>query len=59
MVGGSLVVGACLLVLGWTSEIVGIFMSEGESVCDSLWCDGSDISGPMILGSGTETLDGR
>ena len=28
MVGGSLVVGLCLLVLGWTSEIVGIFVSE-------------------------------
>ncbi|KAK2758830.1 hypothetical protein FQN54_003522 [Arachnomyces sp. PD_36] len=30
MVGGSLVVGVCLLVLGWTSEIVGIFMDESE-----------------------------
>jgi hypothetical protein len=28
MVGGSLVVGLCLLILGWTSEIVAVFVSE-------------------------------
>ncbi|KAL2041407.1 hypothetical protein N7G274_005789 [Stereocaulon virgatum] len=28
MVGGSLVVGLCLLVLGWTSEIVAVFISD-------------------------------
>ena len=28
MIGGSLIVGLCLVVLGWTSEIVGIFVSE-------------------------------
>ena len=28
MIGGSLIVGLCLLVLGWTSEIVGIFITE-------------------------------
>lgn len=33
MIGGSVVVGACLLVLGWTSEIVGVFMGETERVC--------------------------
>lgn len=37
MVVGSVVVGACLLVLGWTSEIVGIFMNESESVCVFSW----------------------
>lgn len=34
MIGGSIVVGICLLILGWTSEIVGIFMNESERVCD-------------------------
>ena len=28
MVGGSLIVGACLVVLGWTAEIVGLFVTE-------------------------------
>ena len=28
MVGGALVVGLCLLILGWTAEIVGLFVSE-------------------------------
>lgn len=32
MVGGSLVVAACLLVLGWTSEIVGAFVADEERV---------------------------
>lgn len=32
MIGGALVVGACLLVLGWTAEIVGIFISEPATV---------------------------
>ncbi|KAJ9263182.1 hypothetical protein DTO195F2_3160 [Paecilomyces variotii] len=30
MVGGSLVVAACLLVLGWTSELVGAFVADEE-----------------------------
>jgi solute carrier family 45 protein 1/2/4 len=30
MVIGSVVVAACLLVLGWTKEIVGYFVEEGE-----------------------------
>lgn len=30
MVVGSLVVGVCLLVLGWTKEIVGLFVEDGE-----------------------------
>lgn len=30
MVIGSIVVAACLLVLGWTKEIVGHFVEEGE-----------------------------
>lgn len=32
MIAGSLVVGACLLVLGWTSEIVGIFVKDANKV---------------------------
>lgn len=32
MVVGSILVALCLLVLGWTSELVGIFMSEGPKV---------------------------
>ena len=30
MVIGSVIVGACLLVLGWTKEIVGFFVEEGD-----------------------------
>lgn len=30
MVVGSFVVGACLMVLGWTKEIVAHFVEEGE-----------------------------
>jgi solute carrier family 45 protein 1/2/4 len=30
MVIGSAIVAACLLVLGWTKEIVGCFVAEGE-----------------------------
>src|SRR3954452_2244589 len=30
MVLGSFLVGACLIVLGWTKEIVGHFVEEGE-----------------------------
>ena len=32
MIGGSLIVGLCLIVLGWTSEIVGIFVQEASLV---------------------------
>jgi hypothetical protein len=35
MVLGSLVVGMSLLVLGWTSEIVGYFVQEEETACHS------------------------
>jgi solute carrier family 45 protein 1/2/4 len=31
MVIGSLIVAACLLILGWTKEIVGIFISDEET----------------------------
>ncbi|KAI9842296.1 MAG: hypothetical protein M1837_007366 [Sclerophora amabilis] len=31
MVGGAILVAICLLVLGWTAEIVGYFMPEGEA----------------------------
>jgi hypothetical protein len=32
MVFGSLVVAFCLLVLGWTAEIVGLFVKDPEKV---------------------------
>lgn len=32
MVGGAVIVGLCLLVLGWTKEIVGLFITEQGSV---------------------------
>ncbi|KAI9680000.1 MAG: hypothetical protein M1817_005015 [Caeruleum heppii] len=31
MVGGALIVGCCLVVLGWTSEIVGVFVADPET----------------------------
>lgn len=49
MVVGSILVALCLLVLGWTSEFVGIFMSEGPKVglyfmnlCNCLQGGGAD-----------------
>ena len=32
MIGGSIIVALCLLVLGWTAEIVGIFVKNPEAV---------------------------
>jgi MFS family permease len=32
MIGGSFVVAACLLLLGWTSELVGVFVHDAETV---------------------------
>ena len=32
MVGGSLVVGICLILLGWTSEIIGAFVTKPDMV---------------------------
>ena len=32
MIGGAVIVGLCLLVLGWTSEIVEMFVVEEKSV---------------------------
>ena len=32
MIGGSVIVAICLLVLGWTSEIIGYFVSDAETV---------------------------
>ncbi len=32
MIGGALLVGLCLLLLGWTAEIVGIFVIESSLV---------------------------
>lgn len=33
MIVGSIVVAICLLVLGWTSQIVGLFVKDAERVC--------------------------
>lgn len=33
MVVGSFVVAFCLIVLGWTTEIVGLFVKDPEKVC--------------------------
>lgn len=32
MLGGSLIVAASLFLLGWTSEVVGIFVKDAEMV---------------------------
>ena len=32
MIGGSVIVGACLVVLGWTAEIVSLFVTEEHLV---------------------------
>jgi len=32
MVVGTAIVSVCLLILGWTGEIVGIFVGEGDVV---------------------------
>lgn len=34
MIGGALIVALCLLVLGWTGEIVRMFVREPETVGD-------------------------
>lgn len=34
MVGGAVIVALCLLVLGWTAEIVGLFVVEPDTVGD-------------------------
>lgn len=34
MIGGALIVAVCLLVLGWTGEIVRMFVREPETVGD-------------------------
>ena len=34
MIGGALIVAVCLLVLGWTGEIVRLFVSDSETVGD-------------------------
>ena len=41
MIGGSILVGLCLIVLGWTKEIVGLFVSDDDdTVGDANWkCD--------------------
>lgn len=32
MISGAVIVGACLLVLGWTREVVSVFVSDGDLV---------------------------
>lgn len=32
MIGGAAIVAMCLIVLGWTSEIVSLFVKEEHSV---------------------------
>ena len=32
MIGGALIVAACLLILGWTGEIVRLFVRDSETV---------------------------
>lgn len=34
MIGGAVIVALCLLVLGWTAEIVGLFVVEPDTVGD-------------------------
>lgn len=37
MLFGSIVVTGCLLVLGWTSEIVGLFVEDAEKVRSAIF----------------------
>jgi hypothetical protein len=39
MVGGTVIVSICLLILGWTKEIIAAFVGEGELVGRSLMPD--------------------
>ena len=39
MIGGALIVAVCLLVLGWTGEIVRLFVTEPETVGDWNYSD--------------------
>lgn len=34
MIGGALIVAVCLLILGWTGEIVRLFVRDSEMVGD-------------------------
>ena len=34
MIGGALIVAVCLIILGWTGEIVRLFVREPETVSD-------------------------
>lgn len=36
MIAGALIVAICLLVLGWTGEIVGLFVKETDAVGESV-----------------------
>lgn len=53
MIFGSFVVAFCLIVLGWTAEIVGLFIQEPEKVCIDwkwllslgYWADLSSVTG--------------
>lgn len=56
MIGGSLIVAVCLLILGWTAEIVGLFVTELETVSGHLYAISSvnadiDSAGQILHGS--------
>ncbi len=38
MIGGTIIVGFALLVLGWTAEIVGIFIEDTDLVSREVRC---------------------
>jgi len=46
MIGGSVVVVACLLTLGWTAELVGLFISDEATVRRSM----VNMSLTMLIG---------
>ena len=50
MIGGSLAVGLCLLVLGWTKEIVGMFVTEPGMVSAQEYSTMRTISHNAIAG---------
>ena len=50
MIGGSLAVGFCLLVLGWTKEIVGMFVTEPGMVSAQEYSTMRTISYNAIAG---------
>lgn len=56
MIGGSVVVALCLLVLGWTAEIVGLFATEPDTVSGRPLSSLDSTDSPMQVRSGTIAL---